>query len=186
MHDVTQVIQVPVVIAENTEQVLVVAEIPLCPPAFKLEDETREIVIDDCAISCGKAIINGRLKKNITYKTIKDKDCKPELRIVCGDIRHCTVEIPFHLFVDLPGASDCDMCEVIDAIAAGHLTKLIGPNPDGTYNCVLEKIVIKIRVKATQVRHIKVTGVDVTPPPLVCPPVDCPSHHCPPDFSDEC
>ena len=87
---------------------------------------------------------------------------------VCGDVRHCTVEIPFHLFVEVPGAEPGDNCEVIDAIVAGEFDKLIDKNSDGTFNKLLEKAVIKIRAKVTRTKHLKVHATDVTPPPLTC------------------
>lgn len=59
------VIQVPVVVNTNTAQVLVVTEIPLTPPAFKIDEIHKLIEIDDCAAACDKVIINGRLIKNI-------------------------------------------------------------------------------------------------------------------------
>lgn len=79
--------------------------------------------------------------KNITYKTIKEKDHCGDLHRVCGDVRHCTVEIPFHLFVEIPGARDGDKCEVTDAIVAGEFDKLIDKNEDGTFNKLLERSV---------------------------------------------
>lgn len=83
----------------------------------------------------------GVLLKNITFKTAKDWDHKGDLNRVCGDVRHCTVEIPFHLFVEIPGTRDTDMCEVEDAIVAGEFDKLIDKNPDGTFNKLLERCV---------------------------------------------
>lgn len=58
-------IQVPVVVNQNTAQVLVVTEIPLTPPAFKIDEIDKLIEIDDCAAACDKVIINGRLIKSI-------------------------------------------------------------------------------------------------------------------------
>lgn len=98
--------------------------------------------IDDCAAACDKVIINGRLVKNITFKTLKERDCHHDLKRVCGDVRHCTVEIPFHLFVDVKGAQEGDDCEVIDAIVAGEFDKLIDKNSDGTFNKLLERGVL--------------------------------------------
>lgn len=168
MHD-KQVIQVPVVVASNTAQVLVVTEIPLTPPAFLIEQIHKLIKIDDCVASCDKVIINGRLIKNITFKTVKERDCHGDLNRVCGDVRHCTVEIPFHLFVEVKGAKDGDLCEVEDAIVAGEFDKLIDPNQDGTFNKLLEKVVIKVRAKAVRVRQLKVDARDITPKKLECP-----------------
>jgi len=83
--------------------------------------------------------------KNITYKTLKDRDCHGDLHRVCGDVRHCTVEIPFHLFVEIPGSRDGDKCEVTDAIVAGEFDKLIDKNDDGTFNKLLERSVLHLQ-----------------------------------------
>jgi hypothetical protein len=40
-------IQVPVIVGSNTAQVLVVTEIPLSPPAFKIDEIDKLIEIDD-------------------------------------------------------------------------------------------------------------------------------------------
>jgi hypothetical protein len=40
-------IQVPVIVNSNTAQVLVVTEIPLSPPAFKIDEIHKVIEIDD-------------------------------------------------------------------------------------------------------------------------------------------
>lgn len=66
MKDYGYVIQTPVVVNSNTAQVLVVTEIPLTPPAFKIDEIQKLIEIDDCAAVCDKVIINGRLIKNST------------------------------------------------------------------------------------------------------------------------
>lgn len=161
-------IEVPVVVNSNTAQVLVVTEIPLTPPAFKIDEIHKLIEIDDCATTCDKVIINGRLIKNVTYKTAKERDCHGDLHRVCGDVRHCTVEIPFHLFVELPGAKEGDKCEVEDAIVAGEFDKLVDRNHDGTFNKLLEKVVIKVRAKAVRLRRLKVDASDVTPHRLRC------------------
>jgi hypothetical protein len=107
--------------------------------------------------------------KNITFKTLKERDCHSDLKRVCGDVRHCTVEIPFHLFVEIPGAREGDICEVEDAIVAGEFDKLIDKCEDGTFAKLLEKVVVKIRAKVVRMRHLDVHGQDCTPPALHCP-----------------
>jgi hypothetical protein len=165
-------IQVPVIVNSNTAQVLVVTEIPLTPPAFKIDEIQKLIEIDECVAVCDKVIVNGRLIKNITFKTAKERDCHHDLHRVCGDVRHCTVEIPFHLFIDVKGAKPGDTCEIEDAVIAGEFDKLIDPNCDGTFNKLLEKVVIKVRAKVVRRKHLKVHADDVTPRRLM---------HCPPD-----
>ncbi|MGE5674843.1 MAG: DUF3794 domain-containing protein [Mycobacterium leprae] len=162
------VIQVPVIVNRNEAQVLVVTEIPLTPPAFKIDEIQKLIEIDDCATGCDKVIINGRLIKNVTFKTKKEHDKCHEMHRVCGDVRHCTVEIPWHMFIDVKGAKPGDICEVEDAIVAAEFDKLIDKNCDETFNKLLEKVVIKVRAKVVRTRHIWIDGHDVTPPPMRC------------------
>jgi hypothetical protein len=69
---------------------------------------------------------------------MKEMDHHKDMKRVCGDVRHCTVEIPFHLFVDVKGAQDGDTCVVEDAIITAEFDKLIDPNCDGTFNKLLE------------------------------------------------
>lgn len=106
--------------------------------------------------------------KNITYKVAKERDCHHELHRVCGDVKYCQVAIPFHLFVEVPGAKDTDICEVEDAIVAGEFDKLIDRNEDDSFCKLLEKVVIKVRAKAVRIRRLKVEAEDVTPHKLVC------------------
>jgi len=163
------VIQTPVVVNANTAQVLVVSEIPLTPPAFKIDEIDKLVEIDDCAAVCDKVIINGRLIKNITYKTAREWDHKGGLNRVCGDVRHCTVEIPFHLFIEIPGSRDGDECVIEDAIVAGEFDKLIDRRHDGTFGKLLEKAVIKVRAKVVRRRWLEIDARDVTPKRLTCP-----------------
>lgn len=57
MGDWHPVIQVPVVVNSNTAQVLVVTEIPLTPPAFKIEKIQKLIEIDDS--TAGRVVFVG-------------------------------------------------------------------------------------------------------------------------------
>lgn len=53
-------IQVPVIVNSNTAQVLVVTEIPLSPPAYKIDEIDKIIEIDDSL--SGQVGLYGRLK----------------------------------------------------------------------------------------------------------------------------
>lgn len=144
---ISEMVMLPVASVTGTHHLPPNGRVPtLCrsacarPRPFHAHSTTRPD-IDDCAAACDKVIINGRLIKNITYKTLKERDCHSDLNRVCGDVRHCTVEIPFHLFVEVEGAKDCDICEVEDAIVAGEFDKLICKNEDGTFDKLLERSV---------------------------------------------
>lgn len=81
--------------------------IPLCPPAFEVLDDLirKKIVFDALVASNGKVFVNGRVIKNVPFKT-KAKtlatSCRTISKITFGDIRHVTVEIPFSLCIDVP------------------------------------------------------------------------------------
>lgn len=83
--------------------------IPVVPPAFEILEnlEKKTIEFDNLIATDGKVFINARLIKNIPFKTkIKTliPTCKEVSKIVFGDIRHVTVEIPFSLCIDIPKA----------------------------------------------------------------------------------
>jgi len=87
LKDYGYVIQVPVVVNTNTAQVLVVTEIPLTPPAFKIHEIDKLIEIDDCAATCDKVIINGRLIKSECARLDAAPHAKRRIRrprIACG------------------------------------------------------------------------------------------------------
>lgn len=81
----------------------------LCPPAFEVMDElvTKKVFFDALVASKGKVFVNGRIIKDIPYKT-KERTCRPSCnkveRAVYGNIRHVTVEVPFALCIDIPEA----------------------------------------------------------------------------------
>jgi hypothetical protein len=79
----------------------------LCPPAFEILDQlvTKRVEFDALVASKGKVFINGRVIKDIPYKTrvrTTRPSCQRVERAVYGDIRHVTVEVPFALCIDIP------------------------------------------------------------------------------------
>lgn len=98
-----------VVLGEGEGSVCFEAIIPLIPLAFEVltNQIERTIVFDVLAASDGRVFINGRLIKNIPFKT-RNAAIVPRLsnisRIIIGDIRHITVEIPFSLVIGVSGS----------------------------------------------------------------------------------
>lgn len=78
--------------------------------------------------------------------------------MVCGDIRHCTLYIPFRLFVEIPGAREGDDCDVVEACVMGEVDTLIDDNDDGLYERLQETIDIHVRVRVTRDAVVNVSG----------------------------
>jgi len=80
------------------------------------------------------------------------------VRVVCGDIRHCTLFIPFRLFIEIPGALEGDTCEVVEACVLGEVDSLIDDNNDGLFERLVETLDIQVRVRVTRDTVVNVSG----------------------------
>lgn len=87
------VAKIPVVLAELTVQVNVSSLIKLPEPALEIKDIKKRLKITQCRLLQNTNIlfIKGFVRKNIDYST---RDCS-NYEGVCGDLRHCTVDVPF-------------------------------------------------------------------------------------------
>ena len=142
-------IKVPVVVGIGHSQVLIVTKIPLQPPAFEIKDIDKEVIIDSCNVVNNKVIINATLRKNINFKTFEHKDIFDGNERVCGDVRHCTVRIPFAAFIEVPGAQEGQDCQIESAEVEGEVDELIDETKDCTFETLLEKTIVKIVAKVT-------------------------------------
>lgn len=96
------------------------------------------------------------LPKNINFKTVELKDTFNDNKRVCGDVRHCTVEIPFHLFVEVEGARPGDHCQIERAFVEGQLQELLDVDHDKCVRKLLEKDIVRVEVKVTRTEQIDV------------------------------
>lgn len=100
-------IEVEEVLGTGSSETITEICVNLCPPAFEILDElvTKKVEFDALVASKGKVFINGRVIKDIPYKT-RVRTCRPSCsrieRVVYGNIRHVTVEVPFALCIDIP------------------------------------------------------------------------------------
>lgn len=171
-------LKVPEVIGRNCCQILLETEIPFDPrcPALEIKDITKEVTELDLCICKDKVLVNGKLHKNINYKTLdtcgKVKCCCNELDLYYGDVKHVSVTIPFNGYINLPGARPGDKCEVEfagvedgceeDVLIDHCYIKGFAPR---VYKKVREKVIVKIDVKV--LRHVQIT---VDPKmPNICP-----------------
>jgi hypothetical protein len=99
------VVKVPVLVAEKTVQICVEANIRLDQPAMEIKRIRKNIFLTQCRLiprsgfttGTGKLFLKGFVRKNIEYATA---DCVGE-RALSGDIRHTTVNVPFHCCVPI-------------------------------------------------------------------------------------
>lgn len=88
------VVKVPAVLAELTVQFNVNATITLPEPAIEIKNIKKRLKITQCLLlqNTNMLFIKGVVRKNIDYST---RSCSTDEGI-CGDIRHCTVDVPFN------------------------------------------------------------------------------------------
>lgn len=115
--------------------------VPLRPPAFEVVTDliTKEVIFDVLVASKGKVFVNGRIIKDVPYKTkarTTFPDCPNVSKATYGDIRHVTLEIPFALCIDVPKAKKGDKVVVLD----WEVTQVDIPNHT---NCIPNSCVAK-------------------------------------------
>jgi len=104
-----KLIEVEEVVGTGSAETVVEICVPLRPPAFEVMTDlvTKEVIFDALVASKGKVFVNGRVIKDIPYKTKSKKvvpGCPAASKLVYGDIRHVTAEVPFALCIDVPEA----------------------------------------------------------------------------------
>ena len=89
------ILRVPVVLSEFTVQFNINADIKLPELALEVKDIKKRLKITQCTLLQPTNIlfVKGFIRKTIDYTT---GDCSNR-QGVCGDIRHCTVDVPFEL-----------------------------------------------------------------------------------------
>lgn len=87
------VAKIPVVLAELTLQVNVNSIIDLPEYAWEIKDIKKHLKITQCLLiqDTNMLFIKGYVRKNIQYAT---RSCSNSQGF-CGDIKHCTVDVPF-------------------------------------------------------------------------------------------
>ncbi|WP_298841200.1 DUF3794 domain-containing protein [Clostridium sp.] len=171
-----KVLQVPVIKGFGEKEEFVVSQITIAPPnppIFRIIGIDKEVIITNfelvsvCDPEDGKSswkakvIIDGFIDKNILYKTITDFTGQA----VGGPVFQFTTRIPFATFVEVKSKEPIyktDQVEILSAFVEGEKEELLDPNdvaigaPDFavTYNTLLEKMIIKIKLKITRIGHV--------------------------------
>lgn len=152
----------PLLVGEDSGQTLEDIEVMFPEPAVEIEEPEKRVVIERCEAIPGKVIVVGRVIKNIPFKTRRTEERLPgdgrRVRVVCGDLRHCTLFIPFKLFIEIPGTQEGDICTVTEACVLGEIDTLFDDNGDGLFDRLVETIDIHVRVRVTRDAVVNVSG----------------------------
>ena len=170
-HTPKKVLQVPVIKAFGEKQELVVKQLTVSPPnpaIFRIIQVDKVVTITNFKLAHvdgyrASVIIDGFIDKNILYKTIQDYTCDS----VGGPVFQFTTRVDFATFVDVKSKEEIlstDQVEILSAVVEGSSEELLDPNcvPEGspsfavTYNSILEKMIVKIKLKIVRIEHVTV------------------------------
>lgn len=86
--------KLPVVLAELRIQINVSSYIKLPEPALEIKTIKKRLKLTQCRLlqNTNMLFIKGFIRKNIDYST--KENCSTR-KGVCGDIKHCTIDVPF-------------------------------------------------------------------------------------------
>ncbi|MCL6639721.1 MAG: hypothetical protein K6T80_08625 [Firmicutes bacterium] len=86
-------VKIPVVLAELTVQVNLNSMITLPEPALEIKRIKKRLKVTQCLLlqDTNVLFLKGFVRKNIEYATSSCSNAEG----VCGDIHHCTVDVPF-------------------------------------------------------------------------------------------
>ncbi len=171
------VVELPVLIGSGQRQVLVCAAIPLPSPALEVKEIRKTVIIDSCTVIPGKVIIDGRLRKDINFKTLATGTAPPRpgtftacsgiVNTASGAVNHTTVDIAFNTFIPVAGAMPGDKCRVAQAVVEGESEEAAGVTAAGTFTSIVDKTVLLLCVTVTRPEAVQVS---VTPTTPACPP----------------
>lgn len=90
----TVIAKIPVVLAKFSVQLNITAKIKLPEIAIEIKNIQEKLMLTQCMLlqDTNTLFIKGQIRKNIDYSTIEKSPTPEDL---CGDIHHCTVNIPF-------------------------------------------------------------------------------------------
>ncbi|NSW39266.1 Uracil permease [Bacillus sp. Xin1] len=124
-------VKIPVVLAERTLQIVVEADIPLCPPAVEIKRVLKDVFLTQCKlvpveyeainttgylqVTRAKLFVEGFIRKNIEYAS---KDCN-------GKIHDKIAKVHFSGFADLN--EDDFLSPAIIAFSSENKARFINP-----------------------------------------------------------
>lgn len=172
-----QVVELPIQVGVGQAQTLICVTIPLPAPALEVKDIRKKVIIDSCKVIPDKVIIDGRLRKDINFKTLLAgtvprrpgvfTGCTGIVNTATGNVEHVTVDIAFSVFVPVMGARPGDTCVVQQAVVEGEAEEPANVTEAGTFTAIVDKSMVSLCVKVTRPQAVQ---MQVTPAEAACPP----------------
>lgn len=183
-------LQVPVIVGEGDAQFFVESDTniaPPSPPVYKIISVEHSVDVYTAKVIKGKVLFNAYLCKIVTYSTVEHLHDGT----VNGPVYFSSFKVPFGGFVELatyPGEKICEGAdpELLEAEVEGSkdiLHDQVCVNGVKAYNKLLEKVVVRLKFKATVKQHIEVEAGDHPKPPKPEKPCDKKPDPC--DCKDE-
>lgn len=171
-------VEVPVLVGSGQARSLVCTTIPLPSPALEVKDIRKKVIIDSCTVIPDRVIIDGRLRKDLNFKTLTAGTVPPRpgvftacsgiVNTASGAVLHTTVDVAFNLFITIPGARPGDTCTVLQAVVEGESEEPANVTTSGTFTTLVDKSLVLVCAKVT--RPGVVTVAAPTAPVEPCPP----------------
>lgn len=124
------------------------------------------MIIDSCKVVAGKVIIDGRLRKDINFKTLDTGlvpprpgtflGCSGIVNTATGNVAHTTVDIAFAMMVPVVDARNTDTCVVLEASVEGENEEPVNVTAAGTFTAIVDKTVVRVRVKVVRPAVVEV------------------------------
>lgn len=144
------------VVGSGCVQELICQVIPLGAPAEEIKEIRKTVIVDTCQVIFDKVIIDGRLRKDIMFKSANAgfpiagtvQGCVGVTTTVPGAILDIDVDIAFNALISVPGAKPGDKCVVLQAFVEGEQEEPADLQATGAFLTLVDKSIVFLCVKA--------------------------------------
>lgn len=144
------------VVGSGSVQELVCQIIDLGAPAEEIKEIRKTVIVDNCQAVYDKVIIDGRLRKDIMFKSVDAgfplpgnvQGCVGVTSSNTGPILDVDVEIAFNALIPVPGARPGDKCVVLQAFVEGEKEEAANITATGAFTSLIDKSIVFLCVKA--------------------------------------
>jgi hypothetical protein len=150
-------IQANLVVGAGSAQELISSIINLGASTEEVKQIYKTVIIDNCRVQFDKVIVDGRLRKDILYKTLTQgtapvvpgniQGITGVVNANAGNIAATDVDIAFTMLIPVPCARPGDRCEVIHAFVEGEKEEAANLGADGLFTALIDKSIVFVCLK---------------------------------------
>jgi hypothetical protein len=146
------------IVGTGNAQELICQIIRLGTPVLEIREISKTVIIDNCRVVFDKVIIDGRLRKDILFKTAEEgfllpgnvRACSGVTQAFAAKIRDIDVDIAFNALIPVPGARPDDDCVVLQAFVEGEKEEAADIHRNGTFKTLIDKSIIFLCVRVVR------------------------------------